>query len=154
MLLYAHFYKVLICIVFFSVCLCITLRKAHHIKDDQKTMGKHIRKARKCDRADSLLHSHSTMCISLSHYTLSFTSFPPFLCFFFSLSLTHTYTTCHCYHIKHHIHLLCMSDRKHIFSRGDIWNRGLVSRHRSTQVTNKHVEYEKPGVSLSVCQLF
>lgn len=94
------------------LCLCIALRKAHHIKDDQKTMGKHIRKARKCDRADSLLHSHSTMCISLPHYTLSFTSFPPFLCFSFSFSLTHTYTTCHCYHITRRIHLLCMSDRK------------------------------------------
>lgn len=39
-----------------------------------------------------------TVCISLPHYTLSFTVSPSFfLCFSFSLSFSHVYTTYHCY---------------------------------------------------------
>lgn len=149
MLSYAHFYRVPVCVVVFFLIVTHSLyvylhwRKTHHIKDDQNTMGKHIRKAGKCERADSLLLSHSTVCISLSHHTLSVTVFLSSrfsLVLLFHVCIYVTYQCCHniLQELKECPHVICMSDRQHIFSRGPYLEAGsFFSR-------------QKPGVSLSV----
>lgn len=75
----------------------------HHIKDDQNTMGKHIRGAGKCDRAASpsvtkCLFVLSKVRIPRPHYTLSLSpSLPPFSLYasHFSLSSRTTYDWYH-----------------------------------------------------------
>ncbi len=120
-----------------TLWVCVSaLRKTHHIKDDQNTMGKHIRKAEKCDRAVSLspsLSHYVCVCVCVCIYSMHLSSslhsifhclfllFSP--CFSSSFSSTHAYITYHWYHdilyqLKQRLHLLCMSDRQHIFSRG------------------------------------
>lgn len=89
-----------------TLFVCVSaLRKTHHIKDDQNTVGKHVRKAGKCDRAVTPSVSLSlTVCISLAHYTLCF-SLSPFLSLFF-LNIS--------YQLKECLHLLCTFDRRRV----------------------------------------